>query len=232
MRRHRLFVVLRRVARAPGRWVSATPRNERLIYQEVTFQALVEAGVMSFMSVFLVRLGAPTWLVGLYTSLPAFTSILVSLPVGAFVQSESGSLVSVANWSRLVFRGTVGLFALLPWLPPGIAPYVLVGARTLVQIPAEAANVSFTTILGMVTPSETRPRMLSTRLMINGLAASLVGFGAGQWLNWAPYPPQLSAAFPDRRGGGIAQHLHPIASRHPPASRSNHAAPQPVTSRS
>lgn len=46
MRGCRLFVVLRRVVRAPGRWVNTTPRNVRLIYQEITFQAIVEAGVV------------------------------------------------------------------------------------------------------------------------------------------------------------------------------------------
>ncbi len=159
---------------------------------------------MSFMSVFLVRLGAPTWLVGLYTSAPALVAIFVALPVGAFVQSRRNSLVPVANWSRLIFRGTVGLFALLPWLPPGLAPYILVGARTLVEIPAEAANISFTTILSMITPPLQRPRMLSTRMMINGIAAALVGLLAGQWLDWAPYPLNYQLLFLTSFFAGLA----------------------------
>jgi hypothetical protein len=176
-----------RVWSTPARWIANTPRNEQLIYQEVTFQAIIEAGAMSFMAVFLVRLGAPNLLVGLYTALPALVAIFVALPIGSFVQGQ-GNLIKVANWSRLMFRSTVGAFALLPFLPLGIAPLVLVGARALIELPAEASNIAFTTILGMVTPAETRPRMLSTRLMVNGFVGAAVGFLAGQWLDFAPFP--------------------------------------------
>lgn len=182
------------IKRVVARYGQETSRNERLIYQEVSFQAVVEAGAMSFMAVFLVRLGAPNWLVGMYTSLPALVAIFVALPVGAFVQAKN-SLVATTNWARLIFRSTIGLFALLPFLPPMVAPYVLVGARTALEVPAEATNVAFTTILGQVTPPRTRPRMLSTRLAINGLVAAVVGFSAGQWLDLAPYPINYQVLF-------------------------------------
>jgi hypothetical protein len=191
------------VSNSIAQYKQVTSRNERLIYQEVSFQAILQAGAMSFMAVFLVRLGSPNWLVGLYTSLPALVAIFVALPVGSFVQGR-GNLVTTANWSRLIFRTTVGLFALLPFLPPHIAPYVLVGARAIVEVPSEASNVSFTTILGMVTPPKTRPRMLSMRLAVNGLVAAVVGFLAGQWLDFAPYPLNYQVLFISAFIAGLA----------------------------
>ena len=186
----RLLRWARRVWRAP----STTVYNERVMYAETLFTATSSAGAMSFISVFLVRLGAPSWLVGLYTSLPALVMILTVLPMGSFVQRQR-SLVATLNWSRFVFRTIVGSFALLPWLPLTIAPYVLVGARCLVAIPGAALNVAGTTLMGQITTPNRRPRMLSTRSAIMGIFAAAVGFLAGQWLDFAPYPLNYQLLF-------------------------------------
>ncbi len=168
--------------------------NERVLCTEVIFQAIIESGAMSFLSVYLVRLGAPTWLVGLYNSLPALVIILTVLPMGPFVQRQR-NLVATVNWGRLIFRGVVGLFALLPLLPPAVAPYVLVGARSAISVPSSAIDVSFTTILGRAVAPHRRPTLLSTRLAIHGLVAAVAGFVAGQWLDRAPYPTNYQVLF-------------------------------------
>ena len=152
------------------------------------------AGALSYIAVFLVRLGAPDWLVGLNDSLPALLTILAVLPMGAFVLRQR-NLVAVVNWCRLMFRSVIGLFAFLPLLPVTIAPYVLVGAYSLIAIPGSALNVASTTILGQATTPGRRPRMLSLRMAIHGLAAAAIGFLAGQWLDYAPYPLNYQLLF-------------------------------------
>ncbi|MBC7316741.1 MAG: hypothetical protein H5T70_10015, partial [Chloroflexi bacterium] len=118
-----------------GRWRDALqdPRdelhNERTMYAEIFFQAISTAGAMSFVSVFLVRLGAPNWMVGLDTSLPALVTILTILPAGAFVRQQA-NLVRTANWSRLIWRSLVAALALLPFLPHTLAPYLFIALRT------------------------------------------------------------------------------------------------------
>ena len=168
--------------------------NERVLCTEVIFQAITDAGAMSFLAVFLVRLGAPTWLVGLFSSLPALVTILSALPMGSFVQQQP-SLVRTVNWGRLIYRSILGLFAFLPLLPPTIAPYILVGARSAMAVPMSAVDVSFTTILGRAVSPQRRPTLLSTRLAIHGLVAAVAGFVAGQWLDYAPYPTNYQVLF-------------------------------------
>jgi hypothetical protein len=168
--------------------------NERVIYGEVIFQAIAGAGAMSFIDVFLVRMGAPNWLVGLGTALPALITILAVLPAGAFVQRR-GRFVADAIWSRLVFRFTVGMFALLPLLPLATASYVLVAARSLMSIPGAVLEVSIQTIWGKGVSAERRPRMLSMRLAIHGIFAAAIGFGAGQWLDAVRFPLNYQLLF-------------------------------------
>ena len=189
--RHRLRRMLSRRGRAAP---SATRHNERVLYAEAATQAVSMAGAMSFISVFLVRLGAPNWLVGLYISLPALVLMLTVLPMGSFVQRRR-SLAATANWGRMLFRSMVALFGLLPFLPPTIAPFVLVGARGLMAMPGSAFNIAFTTILGKATSPERRLQMLSMRRALNGLVAVPVGLLAGYWLDYAPYPLNYQMLF-------------------------------------
>ena len=168
--------------------------NERVIYTEVIFQAIASAGAMSFIAIFLIRLGAPNWLVGLYSSLPALVMMLAVLPMGAFVQRQR-SLVRAICGARLIFRSFVASFALLPFLPAAISPFVLVAARCVMNIPGAVLNVANTTMWGQVTAPRRRPRMLSTRMAVQGTIGAIIGLLAGQWLDRVPFPLNYQILF-------------------------------------
>lgn len=197
---HRRLSLRQALARQAARWRASLsdPRpemhNERTMFVEIVFQAISNAGAMSFVAVFLVRLGAPNWMVGLDTSLPALLTILAILPAGAFVRRQR-SLIKTANWSRLMWRLIVGAFALLPLAPPTIAPMLLVAGRSLMAIPGSTLTVATTTILGQVTTVRRRPRMISTRMALNGLIGAGIGFLTGLWLDSAGYPLNYQVLF-------------------------------------
>ncbi|MBN1402215.1 MAG: MFS transporter, partial [Anaerolineae bacterium] len=96
---------------------------------------------------------------------------------------------------RLFFRAIIGLFAFLPFLPPSVAPFVLVAARSLASVPGAMLNVSIQTIWGRGIAPDRRPRMLSLRMAIHGIVAAIVGFLSGQWLDSAPYPLNYQLLF-------------------------------------
>jgi len=168
--------------------------NEHCMYKEAVFQALSSAGPFSFIGVFLVRLGAPNWLVGVNTSLPALVTILAVLPMAAWVQRQR-SLVKTVIRARLVFRAFISAIAFTPLLPASIASYAMVGLRGIAGIPSSALNVAGTTLMGQVTSPRRRPRMLSVRMTVMGIFAAAVGFLSGQWLDAVPYPWNYQALF-------------------------------------
>ena len=164
------------------------------MYLQVIPQGLFMGGAASFAQVFLVRLGAAGWLVSLNTSLPALIMMLAVLPMGALMQRQR-RLARAANLARVLYRSVFAAFALLPFLPPAIAPYGLVALRGLGSIPQAALNVSYTTILGQATTPRRRARMLSTRMAVMRLVMALVGFLAGRWLDAAPFPLNYQLLF-------------------------------------
>ncbi len=177
-------------------------RNERVLYIEMLFQSIAGAGALSFVAVFLVRLGAPNWLVGVHTSLPALVTILAVLPMGAYVRRQR-NLVRVVNGARIVFRSAIASYAFLAYLPVTVAPFILVVAEGLLAIPGAALNVAQTTILGRATTPERRPTMLSTRMAVHGLMASAVGLLAGQWLDRVVYPLNYQLLFVSALVAGV-----------------------------
>jgi len=168
--------------------------NERCMYKEAVFQALSSAGPFSFIGIFLVRLGAPNWLVGLNTSLPALVTILAILPMAAWVQRQR-YLVKTVIRTRFVFRAFISAIALTPLLPAPIASYAMVGLRGIAGIPSAALNVAGTTMMGQVTSARRRPRMLSVRMIVMGIFAAAAGFLSAQWLDAVPYPWNYQALF-------------------------------------
>ncbi len=177
-----------------GRTFSGIPPNERILYLEVAFQSVLAAGSLAYLSVFLTRLGASTWLITAFSSLPALVNIIFAIPVGIYVQKQT-NLVSTANWGRFIYRLTTGLYAFLPLFSPQAAAVILVSSYAMIALPSLVSNVAVTTILGRATSAERRPLMLSVRLAVNGLVASIVGFLSGRWLNGTPYPFNYQVLF-------------------------------------
>src|SRR5262245_13548323 len=66
---------------------SVTERNVRNVLIDGIGVGLVQ-GVATFLSVFLVRLGATPFLVGLLTSMPALTGMILALPVGRMLERQ------------------------------------------------------------------------------------------------------------------------------------------------
>src|SRR5262245_23388329 len=74
-----------------GRWLTrpanAQERNVRNVLIDGIGVGLV-TGVSTFLSVFLVRLGASPFLVGLLTSMPALTGIFLAIPIGRLLERQ------------------------------------------------------------------------------------------------------------------------------------------------
>ncbi len=191
-----LALLRQRLAGNPvfARIAAGSTRNERILYLQMAFQSIFLGGAMAFVPVFLVRLGAENWQVGLYTSLPALLTTVFLLPAGALA-ARMDDLVKAVNWSRIVFRGIIGLFAFVPLLPSSLAPYAVVLGRTLTALPMAMLNVTMTPVLGLVIEPARRMQVISRRMAVRSLAMSVVGLLAGFWLDRASYPLNYQLLF-------------------------------------
>ena len=165
--------------RSAGQPIDVQQRNVRSVLIDGLGVGLV-SGVSTFLSVYLVRLGAPPFLVGLLTSLPALTGMLLAIPAGRFLQRQR-TMVPWYSRGRFLVQCSYALMGLIPFLF-GLqeAAWITVFIWAIVTIPQTVVNITFTVVMGAVAGPTQRQYLMSRRWSILGvttaITVALVGF--------------------------------------------------------
>ena len=94
--------------------LSLEDRNVLNFTIDTAIQGLMMGGISTYISVFVVRLGASSLTVSLLTSLPAILMALLSIPVGLWVGRQPDP-IRLTNRGRILHRGAFLVIALLPF---------------------------------------------------------------------------------------------------------------------
>jgi hypothetical protein len=154
----------------------------------------ITAGVGSFLSVFLVRLGASGFLVGLLTAMPALTGMLLAMPVGEFL-SRRPNIVPWFARSRFAVLSCYVLTGLVPFFVQDHRPEVIIVIWALATLPQTIVSVAFTVVMGGVAGPTGRFTLMSRRWSVLGLANSLTVIVVGQVLELADFPLNYQVVF-------------------------------------
>ncbi len=154
----------------------------------------ITAGVGSFLSVFLVRLGASSFLVGLLTAMPALTGMLLAIPVGEFLARQRNIVPWFAR-SRFVVLSCYVLTGLVPFLIKTHQPEVIILIWALATVPQTLVTVGFTVVMGGVAGPGGRFTLMSRRWAILGLTNSLTVAIVGQLLRLFDFPLNYQVVF-------------------------------------
>ncbi len=169
-------------------------RNIFWLHGDIAMQGIVAGGAAAYLSVFAVRLGASTLMVGLLTSLPALITAIMSIPAGRFVGRQA-RLVPVVVWSRASFRMAYLFIALVPWLLPGAAPAAIVVIWSLAAVGSAFAMVSFTAAMGEAVPPRRRASIISLRYAIHAVVTAITLPITGRILDSLPFPLGYQVVF-------------------------------------
>jgi MFS family permease len=148
-----------------------------------------------FLPVFLARLGASNFQVGLLSAMPAFTGLLLSVAVGGWLATRG----SVAAWygrSRLLSilpYGLTGLVTLL--LPVQFAVPAVLAIWALATLPVVVVNITFSVVMNAVAGPKGRYDLLSRRWSVMGLVTAAGIFLTGQGLEHLRFPINYQIAF-------------------------------------
>ena len=154
----------------------------------------ITAGVGSFLAVFLVRLGASTFMVSLLTAMPALTGMLLSIPVGEFLARKRNIVPWFAR-SRFLVLSCYVLTGLVPFFARDHAPWVIIAIWALATLPQTLVSVAFTVVMGGVAGPGGRFTLMSRRWSILGLTNALTVVIVGQLLTWFEFPLSYQVVF-------------------------------------
>lgn len=156
-----------------------------------------------FLSVFLIRLGASNSQVGLLSSLPGFTGLILAILVGRFLQTRS-SIVPWYSLSRLAAISCYTLTGLLAFFIPDrymiIATLLIWAIATLPQI---TLNVAFSVLMNAVAGPEGRYDLLSRRWTIMGFTGVIITFIVTRLINVIDFPANYGYLFLVLSIGGL-----------------------------
>ena len=170
----------RRLAAPPA---TLYERNARNVMVDGLGVGLV-TGVATFLSVFLIRLGASNLQVGLLTSMPAVTGALLAIPIGNFIQRRTNLILWYAR-SRLWVLSSYALTGLVPFVAgPQNTIVAIILIWAVATLPQTMVNVTFTLVMGAVAGPTKRMELMIRRWktlgVVNAVSVALVGWTLDQ----------------------------------------------------
>jgi MFS family permease len=195
--------------RAIGRrvgWIarpgSVAERNVRNVLIDGMGVGLVQ-GVATFLSVFLVRLGASPFLVGLLTSMPALTGMILAVPVGRMLERQR-NIVPWYSRARVWVLSSYALTGLVPFLfPLDLAPIAIIAIWAIATVPQTIVNVAFTIVMGAVAGPNQRYYLMSRRWSTLGITSALSVALVGAILDFMSFPINYQTVFIGSFAGGL-----------------------------
>jgi len=156
-----------------------------------------------FLPVFLTRLDASIFEVGLLTSMPAVTGLLLSIPIGQFLQSRR-KIIPWFSLARLLVLSSYALTGLIIFLLKGheAVPGIL-AIWALATIPQTLLAISFSVVMSAVAGPQGRYELMTRRWSILGFTTALTVIVAGQILDRVPFPVNYQIVFLMSSLGGL-----------------------------
>ncbi len=158
---------------------TVTERNCRNLIISGSWVGLIEGGIITYLPVFLARLGASPTLMSLLTAGQFLVGTITYIPGGAYAERHTDQ-VRLANISSILARSSYLFIALLPLVfGEAVLPSLAVTIWTLAAVPTAVFVPSFFTVMQQAIPVHIRAQFLGIRWAIMTIisAVSIPLFG-------------------------------------------------------
>lgn len=154
----------------------------------------IAAAAAPYLPVFLTRLGADNFAIGLLTSMPALAGLIFAIPLGQFLARQK-NIVPWYSRSRFFVLLCYALTGLVPFFVPNQAVLGILLIWLIATIPQTIVNLGFTIVMGSVAGPEGRLYLMSRRWSTLGITTAIVVVLAGLALDRLPFPYNYQIVF-------------------------------------
>ena len=156
-----------------------------------------------FLPVFLTRLGASNFQVGLLTSMPGVTGFILAIVVGRFLQTRT-NIVPWYSLSRLLVISCYALTGLLTFfLSKEYTVIATLAIWAFATLPQTALSVAFSVVMNAIAGPEGRYTLLSRRWAIFGLTGVVMTFLVTRTIDLIEFPHNYELMFFGLSIGGL-----------------------------
>jgi hypothetical protein len=161
-----------------------------------------------FLPVFLTRLGASNFQVGLLTSMPAFTGFLLAIAIGNFLQSRR-NIIPWFSAARLLVVASYTLTGLITLIvPENYAILAILAICAVATIPQTVVAIAFSVVMNAVAGPSGRFELMAHRWSILGFTTATTVIIVGQVLDWIEFPLNYQVVFMGLSIGGLISYYY------------------------
>jgi len=177
---------------------AGTPPTQRKNFLNVQIDA-IGVGLVSaaspFLPVFLTRLGATNFQVGLLTAMPALAGLFLAIVIGRFLQSRRNIVPWFSGASLLYFSSyaLAGLVSLV--VPRQYVVWAILLIWAAATLPQIMRSVAFSVVMNAVAGPKGRYALMSRRWSILGFTSAITVMAVGQILNRLSLPINYQLVF-------------------------------------
>ncbi len=162
----------------------------------------IASAAAPYLPVFLTRLGADNFAIGLLTSMPALAGLIFAVPLGHFL-AHRRNIVPWYSGSRFLVQLCYTLTGLVPFFVTDQTVLMILLIWALATIPQTIVNVGFTVVMGAVAGPEGRFYLMSRRWSSLGITSAVVVAFAGIMLDRIVFPLNFQIVFIVLSMGGL-----------------------------
>jgi len=164
------------------------------LYLDIAWFGVLSGSAVNFLSIYVTRLGATGFQVGLIAALSAVVNLILAIPAARWLEGRDTS--RAIFWTSVLYR-----LGYLFWIPiPGLMPdaaqiWVLILITFLMAIPLTPLGVGFNALFAEAVPSDWRAHVAGIRnvtLAITFMATSLI---SGYILDNVAFPSGYQIVF-------------------------------------
>lgn len=182
------------------------PEVNRRNFRNVQIDAIgvgLTGAAAPFLPVFLARLGASNFQVGMLTAMPAITGFLLAIPLGQFLQTRT----KIVPWFSMTRLGVISCYAITGVIALILPQEYLVNATLLIwalaTLPQTVLAITFSVVMNAVAGPRGRYELMTRRWSTLGATTTIAVLLAGQVLDRIEFPYNYPLVFIGLSVGGL-----------------------------
>jgi MFS family permease len=178
----------------PGDLSETDKNNFRNVQIDAIGVGLANA-VAPFLPVFLTHLNATSFQVGLLSSMPAITGLILSIPLGRFLQKQANIVkwFSIARLFVLLCYTISGLLSIFMPKKSVVVGILLIWA--IATVPQTIVSITFSVVMNAVAGPNRRFELMTRRWSTMGITTTLAVIAVGRLLDLVVFPLNYQIMF-------------------------------------
>ncbi len=168
--------------------------NFRHLYFDIAWFGVLSGSTLSFIAVYMARVGASAFQIGMFNASPAMITLLFALPSGQWLKNRP--LGHSVFWSATLFRFFYLLWILIPvFIESHTQVWLLIGSTLLMSIPGTLLSISFNALFADAVPANWRAHVAGIRNAALAISFIFTSLLCGYLLNELPFPLGYQVVF-------------------------------------